>query len=234
MKRNLLLSTLFSFFIAFSYGQDKGYVAISFGPSFPNGDFGSKGINNESAGFANTGAIIDISFTQKFGKHLGMTLLLRGQANGVDTEPFLDELYAENPSIVWTAESNSWGIGGFMGGIYGNYPLGNGHFSFEPRVMVGVVNATSPDILLTGYAVGQSASVKQHSADATAFAYLLGVGFKYNMGTHLCLIANFDYLAAEPEFKDVVTTSSLGTYETATFSQSFGTVNLGVGIGYRW
>jgi hypothetical protein len=234
MNKNSLLSTLFVFMITYSYGQDKGYVAISFGPSFPNGDFGSKDINNESAGLANTGAIIDISFTQKFGKNLGMTLLLRGQANGIDTEPLLEELYALNPAVFWTAESNSWGIGGFMGGLYGNFPMGNGNFSFEPRVMVGVVNATSPDILLSGYAGGQSFWVKSHSTDATDFAYLLGVGFKYNLGTHLCLIANVDYLGASPEFKDALTTSSIGDYETSTFTQTYGTVNMGVGIGYRW
>ena len=45
-----------------SLAQDKkGYIGISLGPSIPLGDLASKDIDNESAGFATSGAIFDIS-----------------------------------------------------------------------------------------------------------------------------------------------------------------------------
>ena len=103
--------------------QDKGYIALSAGPSFPTGDFGSKDVNNESAGLANTGAIIDLTFAQKFGKTFGMTLMLRGQVNGVDTDPLLNELIVEAPDVSWSPESENWTIGGIFGGLYGSFPM---------------------------------------------------------------------------------------------------------------
>jgi hypothetical protein len=234
MHRNLLFSIFLVFVITQAYGQDKGYIAISAGPSFPNGDFGSKDIDNESAGLANTGTIVDLTFAQKFGKNLGLTVLLRGQANDIDAEPLLEELLAQYPTSFWTAEGNGWGIGGLMAGLYGSFPIGEGKLSFESRGMVGIVNATSPEITLTGFAGSQILWVKLNSATATDFAYLLGVGFKFNIGKRLGLFANFDYLGSSPEFEDVETTTSLGVYSTDTFTQTFGTVNVGIGIGYRW
>ena len=64
-----------------SLAQDKkGYIGISLGPSIPLGDLASKDIDNESAGFATSGAIFDISVAYKLGKGpFGITAMLRGQ-----------------------------------------------------------------------------------------------------------------------------------------------------------
>jgi hypothetical protein len=223
------------FVTVIGYSQDKGYFAVSLGPSFPTGDFGSKDVNNESAGLATTGAIFDLTFAQKFGKNLGMTLMLRGQANGVDAQPLIDELYNQSPQASWSADSETWGIGGFMGGLYGSFPMGeNGKVTFDTRAMIGYINATSPEITVYGNYLGTTFWVRTESADAGAFAYLFGAGFRFNLGKHFCILTNLDYLGATPEFYDVATTSSIGTYETNTYQQKFGTVNVGVGIGWRW
>ncbi len=217
------------------YSQDRGYIAVSAGPSFPNGDFGSKDVNNEAAGLATTGAIFDITFAQKFGKTFGMTLMLRGQANPIDAQPVVDELYSQFPTLFWTAESTNWGIGGFMGGLYGSFPLGsNGKVTFDTRAMIGYINATSPEITVSAFSGSSSIWVQTQSADAGAFAYLLGAGFKFGIGKRLGLLLNIDYMGANPEFVDVKTITSLGTYTEDTYSQNFGTFNVGVGIGWRW
>ncbi len=234
MKPHLLLSLCLLFIYGIGYSQDKGYIALSAGPSFPTGDFGSKDVNNEAAGLANTGVIIDLTYAQKFGKNLGLTLMLRGQANGVDTDPLLDELFFQEPNVPWQAESGSWGIGGFMGGLYGSFPMGESKVTFETRAMVGYINATSPEITISGNALGQNFWVTTESASGGAFGYLFGAGFKFGIGEHLGLLLNFDYLGATPEFVDVRTITSLGTYTESTYQQKFGTMNVGVGIGYRW
>ncbi len=235
MKPQFLLSILMVFITVIGYSQDKGYIAVSVGPSFPSGDFGSKDVNNESAGLATTGAIFDITFAQKFGKNLGMTLMLRGQANGVDTDPLVNELIAEAPDASWSAEAETWGIGGFLGGLYGSFPMGaSGKVTFDTRAMIGYINATSPQITIYGNYLGTPFWVNTESASAGAFAYLLGAGFRFNLGNHFCILTNLDYLGARPEFYDVATTSSIGTYETNTYQQKFGTMNVGVGLGYRW
>jgi len=235
MKPQFLLSIIMLFGTILVYGQDKGYIAVSIGPSFPSGDFGSKDVNNEAAGLATTGVIVDLTYAQKFGKNLGMTLMLRGQANGVDAQPLIDELYNQSPQASWTADHGTWGIGGFMGGLYGSYPMGeSGKVTFDIRAMMGYINATSPEITVYGNYLGSTFWVRTESADAGAFAYLVGAGIKFGIGGHLALLLNFDYLGATPEFVDVGTYSSIGTYTEDTYQQKFGTVNVGVGVGYRW
>ena len=235
MKPRLLLSVLIVFITLIGYSQDRGYFAVSAGPSFPNGDFGSKDVNNSAAGFATTGAIFDLTFAQKFGKTIGMTLMLRGQANPIDGQPLVDELYAQYPTFGWRSEATNWGIGGFLGGLYGSFPMGaSGKVTFDTRAMVGYINATSPDITLTASSVSGSFWVQSQSTSAGAFAYLLGAGFKFGVGKHLGFLLNLDYMGANPEFVDVTTITSIGGYTTDTYSQKFGTVNVGVGIGWRW
>lgn len=235
MKPRLLLSMLIVFITLIGYSQDRGYFAVSAGPSFPNGDFGSKDVNNSAAGFATTGAIFDLTFAQKFGKTIGMTLMLRGQANGVDTDPLVNELIVEAPDASWSAEADTWGIGGFLGGLYGSIPMGaSGKVTFDTRAMIGYLNATSPQITLYGDFQGTTFWVNTESASAGAFAYLLGAGFRFNLGNHFCILTNLDYLGAKPEFYEVATTTSVIDLSTNTYQQKFGTVNVGAGIAYRW
>ena len=217
-----------------TFGQDKGYIAISAGPSFPMGDFASTDSDNEGAGLAKTGSFFDLSFVQKFGTNLGMTLLLRGQYNAIDHEPIMDGLIQEEPLVSWEVESEGWSLGTLMGGVYGSFPLSPDKVSFETRVMAGIVSANSPEILITGTDAFSSAWVKQEHGSGTAFGYLVGVGFKFNLGQRLALLINFDYLATEPEFEDVTTTTSIGIFSENTFSQSITTINTGVGLAYRW
>jgi hypothetical protein len=235
LKLRLHFSILIVFLAVYGFSQDKGYIAVSIGPSFPNGDFGSKDVDNSAAGFATTGAIFDLTFAQKLGKTLGITLLLRGQSNPVDPQPLVDQLYSVYPSPSWSGESTNWGIGGLMGGLYGSFPMGaNGKVTFDTRAMIGYINATSPEITVSAYSSSNSIWVQTQSADAGSFAYLLGVGLKYSIGNHLGLLVNLDYMASNPEFVDVSTITSLGGYTDETYSQQLGTVNLGVGIGWRW
>lgn len=241
-KLTLLISVLFVF-VNNSFSQDKsstdkgskdkGYIAISLSSSTPTGDFGSKDINNSSAGLAKTGTSFDISFAYKFGKSFGLSAMIRRQANPVDNQVLLDELYKENPTVVWTADSKDWMIGGLLFGGYGSFPIGQGKTSFNARAMIGFLHASSPDITLTGVQVGTSAWVKLNSASATSFSYLFGAGFKFNVGSKVCLLLNLDYLGTSPEFQNAKTTTSKGTSHTHTFKQSFGTINFGVGVGLR-
>ena len=99
--------------------------------------------------------------------------------------------------------------------------------------MIGFLNASSPEITLTATGPGGSAWVKQNSTTATSFAYLIGVGFKFDLGRKLCFLTNIDYLSSNPEFKDVETITSLGDIDKSTWSQSMGTLNLSIGIGLK-
>ena len=63
-----------------SIGADHQGAISPFGPSIPLGDLASKDIDNESAGFATSGAIFDISVAYKLVKGpFGITAIRRGQ-----------------------------------------------------------------------------------------------------------------------------------------------------------
>ncbi|MFN5335325.1 MAG: hypothetical protein ACK5BV_09075, partial [Bacteroidota bacterium] len=174
MKNLLLLVSFLVFNIFHSFAQDKGYIAISVGPSFPTGDFASKDMDNESAGFAKTGAIFDLSFAYKIGKNFGVTALLRGQSNKVDAQAIADEVSKQLTSdITGTVRTSSWGVGGFLVGGYGSFPVAK-QLSFDSRLMAGFISATSPDMTINLSGTGGSGWVKQNTASGTAFAYLLG------------------------------------------------------------
>jgi hypothetical protein len=213
------------------YSQDKGYIAVSLGPSIPTGDFASKDMDNNSAGFAKTGAIFDISFRYKLKNNFGVTAILRGQANQLDAQAIADEM-SNKFGISGTVKTNSWGIGGLLVGGYSTIPVAK-QLTFESRLMIGFVTASSPDISINFNIMSESGWVKQNTVTSSAFAYLAGVGLKYDAGKRVCLLANIDYLGAKPKFKDVETAFSDGTLEKDTFTQQFGSVNVGVGIGYR-
>lgn len=217
-----------------SYAQDsKGYIGISFGPSIPMGDLASKDADNDEAGWAKTGALVDISFAYKLGKgNFGITALLRGQSNPIDAQALSDEFANEFPGVIWNVQSDNWGIGGLMFGGFGSFPLSE-KSSFDTRAMIGFVNASSPGMTVTGTAPGGSIWVKQSSASAAAFAYLIGAGFKFEIGSKLYLLTNLDYLGSKPEFSNVETTTSDGDILTDTWSQRMGTLNFSLGIALK-
>lgn len=217
-----------------SYSQNsKGYIGISLGRSIPMGDLSSKDADNAAAGWANTGAIFDISFAYKLGAgNFGLTALLRGQYNPTNAQSLADELAKRYPGINWTVESGGWGIGGLMFGGYGSFPISE-KFSFDTKAMIGFLNASSPEITLTARGPNGIAWAKQSSASASSFSYLIGAGFKYDLGSKLCLLTNLDYLGSKPEFSGVETTASDGSRTTDTWSQSFGTLNFSIGIALK-
>lgn len=234
MKKKNLVWILFLLIGNISLAQDKGYAAISIGPSIPIEDFASKNSSNEAAGYANPGAIFDVSFQYKLGKYFGVSALLRGQANTTDAQAIANELAREINNVLWTVESNPWSIGGILIGGSASVPIGiNDKISFESRAMLGFLNATSPEINITGRTNSQSEWVKQQSKMANAFSYLFGAGFKFNIAKRFCFLTTIDFLSAKPEFKDVIITNSNGDYISNTFSQKFGTINIGLGFGLR-
>jgi opacity protein-like surface antigen len=235
MKKVLLsFLVLISFALKMDAQDKKGYIGVSLGPSIAIGDFASKDADNEAAGWANTGAIFDISFAYKLGNgNFGLTALLRGQANTTDAQALVDEFKYQYPDFIWLVESGNWSIGGLMLGGFGSFPISD-KTSFDARAMIGFLNASSPEIKITGIDSSfSSAWIKQSSSSASAFSYLIGAGFSFGIGNRLCILTNVDYLGAKPEFSKVRTTTSTGEQFTDTWSQNFGTLNIGIGIGIK-
>ena len=232
MKKTIIIFSSLIFFSIYSYSQSKGYVAISVGPSIPIGDFASKNMANPSAGLSNTGAIFDISFAYKLGTQFGISALLRGQANPTDAQLIANELAKEDPLTYWTVESKTWGVGGLLFGGYGSFPVSE-KINFDARGLIGFVNASSPEINITGTKQGKSIWAKQGIVSTNAFSYLIGAGFTFDIGSKICLMINMDYMGTKPEFNNIEIISSIGHKNTLSMKQNIETLNIGFGIGLK-
>ncbi len=212
---------------------DKGYIAITIGPSFPTGDFASTDVDNEKAGLAGTGAIFDLSYAHRLGKNFGIAAMLRGQSNPIDEAAFIAAAVNASPGISWSIKSDPWSLGGIMVGVYGSFPIGSGKTAFEPRLLLGYMSATVPEITITGSAFGLSYSAVSESMSAGGFALMIGGNFRFNVGKKISLLTGLDIYGSSSEFQNVRTQYSDGSSDFNTFIQSFSSVNLNFGIAYR-
>ncbi len=234
MKRILFLISILLLTAWQTFSQDKGYFAIAMGISIPEGDFASNDPDNSSAGLAKAGFMFDLSFASKLGDTYGIAGLIRGQALGTDAQAIADQLSVMFPfGTNGTVESGAWSAGSYLAGVYGSWPWSS-KTSADARLMIGLMSAASPEFNIDILADGEIFWIKEQSATGSSVALMAGAGLKYNAGEKLCILLNLDYLYAKPKFKDVETTSSMGIRNYVTFSQPMGTINLGLGVGYRF
>ena len=232
MKKELNFLFVLMFLATKSFSQNKGYVSISMGPSFPIGNFASKNVNNNFAGWASTGIVLDINIAYKLGRNFGLFGSLRGQTNNFDNAAFATEL-ANQTGYDWSVSSKPWSIGGLMFGGYGSFPVSK-KVSFDTKSLIGILRIATPEINSTLSGSGGSVWVKQNSVNSISFTYLLGSGFKFDITEKICLMTHLDYLVSKPEFRNVeIITSDGGAPLKSTFTQNIQTINFFVGVGLR-
>lgn len=238
MKKNVMLTGIFIFIASIVFGQitedRKGYIGVSVGPSLPVGSFASNDIGNSKAGLATIGAIFDVSFAYKLKKNFGLAALLRGQYNPVNVQPLVDEINREIAGARTYANGDGWSSGGLMAGIYSTYPLNQkATVILELKTLAGFMNTTSPQIDINIFSSEGSISMRQHSATATSFSYLVSAGMRLNAGKRIAFIISADYSDYTPNFKNVQTTTSTGVYENNNMKQGIEAINISAGIALR-
>ena len=220
--------------IMYSYAQgQKGYIGISAGPNLPVGEYASTDFSSDAAGWAKLGVNIDISFAYQFGEgNLGIAALLRGQVNPTDAQAMEDFYNNSFSGANWTVNGESWKLGGLLLGGYGSFPISE-KTSFDTRVMAGFLNSALPSFTVTATNDGSTGWYKHESVTAISFAYLAGVGLKFDISPKLYLLTNVDYWASNPKFKDVKITASDGTTSTDSFEPGIGSFSVSVGIALK-
>ncbi len=233
MTKYVSLIFIFSFSHLDLYSQDKGYLAISIGPSFPVGDFRSIDFDNERAGFAEVGTVTDFSFAYRFGKSLGIAAMLRWQSNGLDIDPLLSEMKKLYPTAKWSATSDNWTLNGFLLGFYSSFPIEKSTTCFEVRAMLGYMSATLPDYSISGTSNGVTLISKINTQSAGTACFLLGAGFRFKIGAKASILLNMDYSSATAEFQHTSNTTNFSSSSNYDITQEMKTVNIGFGIGLR-
>jgi opacity protein-like surface antigen len=262
MRKSPLLFFAAFFIITNANAQiEKWNLSASVGASLPVGKFGSKNIYDSTASFAELGPAINISLDYNLTKHFGLALLLTGQQNNVDTKSIDKKWEEASPGTRVTATSNNWQIGKIMAGGFISLSLDkHKKFYFTARVMAGALKTNAlkfslfqTNNLTDSFSLNNPPTTSNVSEMKTlnwAFAYLAGVGVKYNVNKKVYLLSNFDYSGTSLRFQDVYysTTNSIGGgvlhvvgtgTPPATPSgitvpypkQSFTTINICVGAG---
>ncbi|MBM3418446.1 MAG: hypothetical protein FJY17_05930 [Bacteroidetes bacterium] len=248
MKKVVLFLTFHLLLTSKGISQDddrKGFTSINLGVSIPTGNYGSTDFNNSEAGYATTGLVIDYTFGHKISKNLGVSAILRSQANGVDVgvyaQGLANYLGASNPSESTSVrvKSSVYSLGGLLAGIYGTFPIAN-KLSFEPRAMVGFSAATLPSMTTEAFESGTKLTTFiQEQASTVAFSYIIGTGVKLNVSKRICVLLNLDFYAAKAKWENVQVIGIghiTGTTEIRYFdyNHNFGTVNISTGLGFRF
>jgi hypothetical protein len=213
--------------------DNNGYIGITIGPSIPVGDFTSTDLANTDAGLANTGFFYDITLAYKLGgSNFGISSLLRSQANPVDVQSVAEEFSNRFPGTSWRVESKPWTVGAVLIGGFGSIPISQ-KVTFDTKAMIGFSSSASPDITFDVTGPGGSGWIKQSSVIASSFAFLVGGGFKFEMGNKLFLLTNVDYFNTRPEFRNIETTTDLGDRVRNTSSLTIQTLNISIGVAVK-
>jgi len=188
-------------------------LALSAGPSFPVGPFGSKDYNNNpEAGLAKTGynlnAQLGYYINEDFG--IGASLIY---------SKYLTESMTVN-QIEFSADH--WQYYGLLIGPLYSFKASK-KFLIDVKSLFGLTNVNSPAFTYHSQLV-----IKEDWA--FTFALQLAVAMRYYINQKVFLLVNCDYVAMNPMLQVTAANGS----SSVTAEQKIGAVNLTGGIGIRF
>jgi hypothetical protein len=182
-------------------------VAASFGVASPVGKFGNTDIFDSTSAFAKTGFAINVEAVYRFSKYFGVSILLTGQNNPVDTKVMRQKFEKTVPGAYFDITSGDWNIGKAMAGVYLTVPLDDEErLNLFLRLMAGGMKTTLPKIKVTEVFYSDSLgniAASQFSQNKVplswTFAYLIGVGAKLNLSKTYFVQGSIDFAGASPK-----------------------------------
>jgi hypothetical protein len=211
------------------YAAFSQFIGITGGVALPSGSFGSKNISAGTSAFALPGPMYQLMFAYKPQNYfIGFSASARGQSNAVDVHSMNSQMAAG-----WTAKSGSWKTNYFMIGTYSPFLSNSGRGGFHLKFMIGAASSNMPEITLSGEQNGVPYWKKRGASSALSVAYLMNVGFKYNLSERLCLLFNFDYIGTSPQFKNITYSDSNNMIGPHDLTQNINNYNFSAGVGIK-
>jgi hypothetical protein len=209
-KGSLLLLSIFCISeIVFAQKTPKFSAAISFGPAFPVGKFGSKNSSDSTAGWALPGPALNVSFGYHLTKSTGAMLLMSGQFNKQDANSFNKRIKENNPpGTEVQTKTYSWNIWKIMAGGFFDIPISNSRkVLLRTALSGGAVKSYFP-----GYKYSGTSNPTGSPADQSAFSgsfsgmqlpwvfgFQVNSGVQYEIAENIFLLADLNYFNAEVE-----------------------------------
>jgi len=205
--------------------ENKMYLALSAGPSFPLGKFSSKSGNpDDGAGFANTGVNAALQYGYLVGKHFGFAANIGYSQYKLDEGPLKDMMIVEDPNFQLSADH--WQYFSFLVGPMASVSANN-KLNFDFRFLGGLAHTNFPVISASTSSSGAKSSENWQSA----FAWQVGANARYSLSEKASLFANVDYLKTKPVTEISVTN---GGTESSEVEQHLGVMNLTLGVGFSF
>jgi len=217
----------------------RSFLSVSGGIAFPGGNFASSDIDNEKAGFAKTGQYFALEGAWYFHKNIGIGGLFTTTSYALNTEALANRYLESFDCDSASAKAGPYRTVSFLIGPYFALPVSR--LTFELRILGGITNAVSPDIIGTavnmpnGPNEGSISTFAQTSATANTFGFQSGLAVKYAAAGHLLISLRGDYFYARPTlYFDNINRNNISGIILQSSSVAVSGINASFGIGYQF
>jgi len=224
MKKIILILFTIGIYVTVQSQTKPHFISVNIGASVPMGDYGSTDGNDESSGFATTGANFAIEGAGFINPTVGFGGYLGGNAHNIDEPAFISELNSSIGISGSTLTADPYGVSNYMAGIYLSVPATDIVF-FRFKVLGGMFMARSPEMTITmTNDFNETFVLNMTESTGSKFAALFGASALFKVSSRIGIAANFEYTGAEVEFE----------YNTGmdivTFKQKFTILNITAGL----
>jgi len=237
MKKEILNIIILFFCISYVFSQsnNRNYVGLSIGPSFPNGDFVKTDLDDSTSGWAKTGVALSFSYAHRFTHNFGVIVMITYSGNNFNGLAYGDALMQSDTNYSLSVESvSNWTGGGIMVGPYLRFPLGD-NFSWDFRGLFGFYGANSPQLIIRATDnrtdPPEKSEYYRQRSNAFSYAYSFGTGFKYKLSKYYILLF-VDYLKSPLKFDNVSGWDWNDESYKTTFTQEISYVSVTIGLSY--
>jgi hypothetical protein len=217
------------FLLGVTFGQNnqRYYIDYSIGMSNPLGEFASRDMSNDDAGFATTG--ISSAFTIGYDwvdKGIGLLFKSHVHVNSFNSESYQRSMSLET-GYNWLVQGMNYNTSALLIGAKKFHRISE-KSTIDVKALLGWVIASTPEIryyeLNSGY---WSVQLPNYSSTV---GYQLGLGYQYEWNPKVSLLVNCDFLGAKPEFYETHEYTVTGKIFVRTHSVLMNVVNTRIGI----
>lgn len=229
MHRQLFLSALIFFTVISTTAQtSRPSLSIGAGLAVPLGQFGETKVNNPGSGFAKTGTMVNIAYSQPVARRIWAEVTVQLQRNPLNTKK-MEEVFSNtrfyqgvfvSPTVPaqstfpdtlfqnWKFKNNSWLTSSLLLGVNGRYPMGPSNKIFaHARISAGPVYVVSPEIDGTSTGTNGVTYLEQTSESGWGMAFTAGGGIDIELNDKLYFITHVQsFLTTGVKFEDVTAT----------------------------
>lgn len=219
--------------VSLALGQESNhYFGISYGKSFPLGDFAEDDLNNTNAGFAESGNKLDLYAGSVLDERTIFTLTFRYQNFDTNIDALVEGLQANNEYTAVTESSGSWKTYSFLLGLEYRVNVSR-MFQLYPRIGLGPMLVSNPQFTIATTDGNDQTTMGRSSETGLGLGYEFGIGLKRDIGKNFCLMPTFMFSGGFVTISDIDTTID-DTVTSSTQKPKILTFNLGLSLAYRF